>query len=242
MKIIVDCAICGKTFASNHKSTKYCSDKCRKEATLIASREYAENKKKGIIKIRQCIYCKKDFKVSTKNRKYCSKDCREKEEIGRVRERRRKEKKNKVKKCAYCSKEYKQEHSRQKYCSKECGLLARSERERIAREQEKRKKINESLENRPDLRHRKPKDKNYKIRKYILKTHSKNGQLDQFERDFNYFKPCKFDENNENLYYIHDFNDSDLSSSLIKFSDTALSEKEFEYYNARGNLVFYEMM
>src|SRR5574344_2885610 len=191
--------------------------------------------------IKHCAVCDKPFEMKSNSSRYCSEECKKEARNLRARERRRKEKKNKVKKCEYCSKEYEKKHSNQKYCSKECGILARRERERIVREQEKRKKINESLENRPDLRHRKPKDKSYKIRKYILKTHSKNGQLDQFERDFNYFKPCKFDENNENLYYIHDFND-DLSSSLIKFSDTTLSEKEFEYYNARGNLVFYEML
>src|SRR5574344_687430 len=192
--------------------------------------------------IKHCVVCDKPFEMRSNSSRYCSEECKKEASNLRARERRRKKKKNKVKKCGYCSKEYEQEHSNQKYCSKGCGILARRERERIVREQEKRKKINESLENRPDLRHRKPKDKNYKIRKYILKTHSKNGQLDQFERDFNYFKPCKFDERNKNLYYIHDFNDSDLSSSLIKFSDTTLSEKEFEYYNNRGNLVFYEML
>src|SRR5574344_467197 len=111
MKIIVDCAICGKTFESNHKNTKYCSDKCRKEAILIASREYAENKKKGIVKIRQCIYCKKDFKVSTKNRKYCSKDCREKEEIGRLRKAR-----IKSRPCVYCGKTFEVKVKNKKYC------------------------------------------------------------------------------------------------------------------------------
>src|SRR5574344_1421836 len=210
--------------------TKICKE-CEKEHALNT---YGKS-------IKHCVVCDKPFEMKSNNSRYCSEECKKEARNLRARERRRKKKKNKVKKCGYCSKEHDQEHSNQKYCSKECGILARRERERIAREQEKRKKMNESLENRPDLRHRKPKDKNYKIRKYILKTHSKNGQLDQFERDFNYFKPCKFDENNENLYYIHDFND-DLSSSLIKFSDTTLSEKEFEYYNSRGNLVFYEML
>ena len=191
--------------------------------------------------IKHCVVCNKPFEMKSNNSRYCSEECKKEARNLRVRERRRKEKKNKVKKCAYCSKEYKQEHSNQKYCSKECGILAKKEQERMFREQEKRRAIKKAIENRPDLRHRKPKDKNYKIRKYIVNTHSKNGQLDEFERDFNYFKPCKFDENNENLYYIHDFND-DLSSSLIKFSDTTLSEKEFEYYNARGNLVFYEKL
>ena len=192
--------------------------------------------------IKHCLVCNKPFEMKSNNSRYCSEECKKEARNLRVRERRRKEKKNKVKKCGYCSKEYKQEHSNQKYCSKECGILAKKEQERMFRVQEKRKKMNESLENRPDLRRKKPKDKNYKIRKYILKTNSKNGQLDQFERDFNYFKPCKFDENNKSLYYIHDFNDSDIGSSLIKFSDTTLSEKEFEYYYNRGNLVFYEKL
>ena len=191
--------------------------------------------------IKHCEVCDKPFEMKSNNSRYCSEECKKEARNSRVRERRRKEKKNKVKKCAYCSKEYEQIHSNQKYCSTECGLLAKKEQDRMAREQKKRRAIKKAIENRPDLRPRKPKDKNYKIRKYIVNTHSKNGQLDEFERDFNYFKPCKFDENNENLYYIHDFND-DLSSSLIKFSDTTLSEKEFEYYNARGNLVFYEKL
>ena len=196
MKIIVDCAICGKTFEGKRRDAKYCSSNCRNKGKAKTARE-----------------------------------------------RRRKKKKNKVKKCAYCSKSYEQKHGRQKYCSTECKLLGKKQSERNRERAEiKRRVINEALEKKPDLKNKKPKDKNYKIRKYILKTHSKNGQLDQFERDFNYFKPCKFDENNENLYYIHDFNDDDISSSLIKYTNTTLSEKEFEYYNARGNLVFYEML
>ena len=194
------------------------------------------------VNIKHCVLCDKPFEMKSNNSRYCSEECKKEARNSRVRERRRKEKKNKVKKCAYCSKEYEQIHSNQKYCSTECGLLARKEQDRMAREQKKRRAIKKAIENRPDLRHRKPKDKNYKIRSYIVNTSSKNGQLDEFERDFNYFKLCKFDENNENLYYIHDFNDSDLSSSLIKFSDTTLSEKEFEHYYNRGNLVFYEML
>ena len=195
------------------------------------------------VNIKYCVVCDKPFEMKSNNSQYCSEECKKEARNLMARERRRKKKKNKVEKCVYCSKSYEQKHGRQKYCSTECKLLAQrqSERNRV-RTEIKRRVINEALENKPDLRHRKPKDKNYKIRKYILKTHSKNGQLDQFERDFNYFKPCKFDENKENLYYIHDFNDDDISSSLIKYTNTNLSEKEFEYYNARGNLVFYEML
>ena len=193
--------------------------------------------------IKHCVVCDKPFEMKSNSSRYCSEECKKEARNLRARERSRKEKKKKVKKCAYCSKSYEQKHGKQKYCSKECNVLAQRQSERNRdRAEIKRRVINEALEKKPDLKNKKPKDKNYKIRKYILKTHSKNGQLDQFERDFNYFKPCKFDERNENLYYIHDFNDSDISSSLIKFSDTTLSEKEFEYYNARGNLVFYEML
>ena len=190
-----------------------------------------------------CAICGKTFEGKRSDAKYCSEECKKEARNLRLRKRRRKEKKNKVKKCGYCSREYEPKHGREKYCSTECKVLARRQSERNRERTEiKRRVIKKALEKKPDLKNRKPKDKNYKIRKYILKTHSKNGQLDQFERDFNYFKPCKFDADNENLYYIHDFNDSDYSSSLIKFSDTTLSEKEFKYYNARGNLVFYEML
>ena len=213
--------------------TKICKE-CEKEHVL---KTYNMN-------IKHCVVCDKPFEMKSNNSKYCSEECKKEARNLRARERRRKEKKkNKVKKCGYCSREYEQKHGRQKYCSTECKLLGKKQSERNrARTEIKIRVINEALESRPELKNKKPKDKNYKIRKYILKTHSKNGQLDQFERDFNYFKPCKFDERNENLYYIHDFNDSDYSSSLIKFSDTTLSEKEFEHYNARGNLVFYEML
>ena len=194
------------------------------------------------VNIKHCEVCDKPFEMKSNSSRYCSEECKKEARNSRARERRRKEKKNKDKKCAYCSKEYEQKHGRQKYCSTEGKLLAKKEQDRMAREQKKRRDIKETIKNRPDLNDIKPKDKNYKIRKYIVNTHSKNGQIDQFERDFNYFKPCKFDENNENLYYIHDFNDSDLSSSLIKFSDTTLSKKEFEYYKNKGNLVFYEKL
>ena len=212
--------------------TKICKE-CEKEHAL---KTYGKS-------IKHCVVCDKPFEMKSNNSRYCSEECKKEARNLMARERRRKKKKNKVEKCVYCSKSYEQKHGRQKYCSTECKLLAQrqSERNRV-RTEIKIRVINEALENKPDLRHRKPKDKNYKIRKYILKTHSKNGQLDQFERDFNYFKPCKFDENKENLYYIHDFNDDDISSSLIKYTNTNLSEKEFEYYNARGNLVFYEML
>lgn len=172
MKIIIDCAICGKTFEGKRRDAKYCSSECREKGKAIAARD-SYRRKNGIeSKTKICKYCDKMF------------DCMD---------------------------------FRQKYCSDTCRNKSKKEKTR------------------------KSENKSYKRRRYIVKTYKKNGQLDKFERGFNYFKHCKFDGSKENLYYIHDFND-DLSSSLIKFSDTTLSEKEFEYYNSRGNLVFYEML
>ena len=120
--------------------------------------------------------------------------------------------------CVICGKTFEGKRSDAKYCSSNCRNKAKKGKTR------------------------KHENGSYRRRKYVVNTSSKNGQLDKFKRDFNYFKPCKFDEEKENLYYIHDFNDSDLSSSLIKYTNTTLSEKEFEYYYNRGNLVFYEML
>src|SRR5574344_2867218 len=123
--------------------TKICKE-CEKEHALNT---YGKS-------IKHCVVCDKPFEMKSNSSRYCSEECKKEARNLRARERRRKEKKNKVKKCGYCSKEYKQEHSRQKYCSTECGLLARKEQDRMAREQEKRKKMNESLENRPELKNR----------------------------------------------------------------------------------------
>ena len=225
------CIKCGKEYMSEQTGFLMCKE-CEKEHVL---KTYGKS-------IKHCVVCDKPFEMKSNNSRYCSKECKKEARNLRVRERRRKEKKNKVEKCAYCSKEYEQKHNNQKYCSAECGLLAKKEQDRIAREQKKRRVIKKAIENRPDLNDTKPKERGYKIRSYIVKVDSDKKQTLKFERDYNYFKPCRFDENKENLYYIHDFNDSDLSSSLIKYTNTTLSEKEFEYYNSRGNLAFYEML
>lgn len=226
------CIKCGKEYMSEQTGFLMCKE-CEKEHVL---KTYGKS-------IKHCVVCDKPFEMKSNNSRYCSEECKKEARNLRVRERRRKEKKNKVKKCVYCSKAYEQKHGRQKYCSTECKLLAQrqSERNRV-RTEIKRIVIKKAIENRPDLNDIKPKERGYEIRKYIVRTYPKPGQRIGFERDFNYFKPCKFDERNENLYYIHDFNDSDISSSLIKYTNTNLSEKEFENYNARGNLVFYEMI
>ena len=174
MKIIVDCAICGKTFEGKRRDAKYCSSNCRNKGKAITARGHYR-RKNGI------------------------------------------ELKSKTKTCKYCDKIFDCTDLRQKYCSDACRNKAKKEKTR------------------------KSENKSYKRRSYIVKVYSDKNHNLKVERDYNYFKHCKFDESKENLYYIHDFND-DLSSSLIKFSDTTLSEKEFEYYNARGNLVFYEML
>lgn len=172
MKIIVDCAICGKTFEGKRRDAKYCSSKCRNKGKAKTARDDYRRKNGIESNSKKCKYCGKMFDCTDFRQKYCSDTCRNKAKKGKT---------------------------------------------------------------------RKSKNKSYIRRRYIVRTYPKPGQLLGFERDFNYFKPCKFDENKENLYYIHDFND-DISSSLIKYTNTTLSEKEFEYYNARGNLVFYEMI
>ena len=167
-----------------------------------------------------CVICGKTFEGKRHDAKYCSSNCRNKGKAITSKDhyRRKNGIESNSKKCKYCDKMFDCTDFRQKYCSDTCRNKAKKGKTR---------------------KHEKGR---YRRRRYVVNTSSKNGQLDKFERDFNYFKPCKFDEDKENLYYIHDFNDDDISSSLIKYTNTNLSEKEFEYYNGRGNLVFYEML
>ena len=190
------------------------------------------------------------------NKKYCSYECRKKGIVIAARERREKERENSVRKCKLCSKEFKPNRHNRKYCSKECA-----KEQEIINEKESKKKKNkrkkekiilerieeieskESSKRRKYLKEKRRKDKSYKIRQYIVSMGLDEYFSLKFERDYYFFKPCKFDKNNGNLYYIHDFNDDkDFSASLIKYTDTSLSEKEFEYYRNKGNLVFYEKL
>lgn len=150
---------------------------------------------------------------------------------------------NKTKKCKLCNKVFEYTHANQKYCSKECYEIVKKEREKVYCKKTESDRLLDILQEREDLRKIIPKDKDYKLKRYIVKAGLNEKSTWTIERDYYLFKPCKFDKNNENLYYIHDFNDNqDYSGSLIKLTDTSLSEKEFEYYKNKGNLVFYEML
>src|SRR5574344_2199598 len=111
--------------------------------------------------IKHCVVCDKPFEMKSNSSRYCSEECKKEARNLRARERRRKKKKNKVKKCGYCSKEYEPRHSNQKYCSTECKLLGKKQIERNrVRTEIKIRVINEALESRPELKNKKPKDKN----------------------------------------------------------------------------------
>lgn len=161
---------------------------------------------------------------------------------------------DKTKKCKLCNKVFEYAHINQKYCSDDCVQAAKKKRRReynkkYHEKHKKPKKPKESktelgiLQKRADLRKIIPTDTDYKLRRYIVKVGENEKKSWMIERDYYFFKPCKFDKNNENLYYIHDFNDKGIDDgSLIKLTDTSLSEKEFEYYKNKGNLVFYEKL
>ena len=142
----------------------------------------------------------------------------------------------KIRTCKICNKPFKCKNSLQKYCSRECYNNNKSIRNREL-------ELKEILKNRKDLNKIILKDNSYRLKQYIVKVGFNEKSTWTIERDFYFFKTCKFDKSNENLYYIHDFNDDkDFSASLIKYTDTSLSEKEFEYYRNKGNLVFYEKL
>lgn len=200
--------------------------------------EALENK----AKTKQCSYCGKTFEFTRSNQKYCSEDCYKAVKTVKRREYYKKGK-SKIKQCKLCNKVFEYTHANQKYCSKECYEIVKKEREKGYCKKTESDRLLDILQEREDLRTITPKDKDYKLKRYIVKAGFNEKSTWEIERDYYFFKPCKFDKNNENLYYIHDFNDNnDLSTSLIKYSDTSLSEKEFEYYKDKGNLVFYEKL
>lgn len=64
------CIICNKKFKAKRKSTKCCSELCRKEAKDIFD--------SGFKLLNLCVICKNEFKTNRKNAKYCSNICRKK--------------------------------------------------------------------------------------------------------------------------------------------------------------------
>lgn len=189
-------------------------------------------------KTKKCEFCNKVFEYTRANQKYCSEDCYKAVKTVKRREY-YKNGKSKTKKCKLCNKVFEYTHANQKYCSKECYEIVKKG---YCKKTEPDKLLEISKE-REDLRKIKPKDKDYKLKRFIVKAGLNEKSTWTIERDYYFFKPCKFDKNNENLYYIHDFNDNqDYSGSLIKLTDTGLSEVAFEYYKNKGNLVFYERL
>ena len=203
-------------------------------------------KSKNKPKTKQCGYCGKTFEYTRSNQKYCSKDCSKAVKNKSRKESYRKSKTNKkpkTKQCLYCGKTFEFTSGRQKYCNEDCSKAVKEEKDKEYARKAESDKLLEILQEREDLRKIRPKDKDYKLKKYMVKAGLNEKSTWTIERDYYFFKPCKFDKNNESIYYIHDFNDNnDFSASLIKLTDTSLSEKEFEYYKSKGNLVFYEKL
>jgi len=74
-----ECDVCSKTFSTNRKEKKYCSEKCRreKEKTIRKSKPRTDYKKKGEYK-RTCKICNTAFSTIYPNKKYCSTFCADK--------------------------------------------------------------------------------------------------------------------------------------------------------------------
>lgn len=191
-------------------------------------------KTKNKPKTKQCSYCGKEFEYTHARQMYCSDDCKRRKDLKRRKELIYAKREPIVRTCIVCSKKFETKLKNRRFCSDECSKSVKKD-----------KNIDELeiLQEREDLRKIRPKDKDYKLKKYMVKAGLNEKSTWTIERDYYFFKPCKFDKYNENLYYIHDFNDNnDFSASLIKLTDTSLSEKEFEYYKSKGNLVFYEKL
>ena len=71
--MIKQCKWCGKEFEPRHYSTKYCSDKCRKD---FYRKYYRERYKHKNPKLVTCLICGKSFwRRGKQNSKYCSPEC-----------------------------------------------------------------------------------------------------------------------------------------------------------------------
>lgn len=104
------CKECGKTFETDSKYIKICSDECRK------IREKKKDRKRYINQKCVCTICNKEF-IGNRNNKYCSDECKS---IGQKMNR-----KYFVHNCIVCGNEFKDKSHQSKYCSKECKKIGR---------------------------------------------------------------------------------------------------------------------
>jgi len=76
--MLKNCTWCNRKFEANHSSTKYCCEKCKKEATRESNRR-SKQKMRGMVptdRIRVCQMCGKQFEAfGSGHRKYCSYEC-----------------------------------------------------------------------------------------------------------------------------------------------------------------------
>ena len=123
------CAMCGNAFEAKHNGMKYCSDECRKKATLIHSAQWYERKTEtpeGREEVRERM---KRYSVVRKAKP----DYSEKYEavLEQYKERYKLKKENGwTRKCAYCKKWFAGEKG-VKYCSDECREAAEKEKEAL---------------------------------------------------------------------------------------------------------------
>lgn len=86
------CQVCGKKFVDNSKSdTKYCSNKCYKEAQKAIHRESRRKKATKYEKV--CPMCGTKFVTTYAHKIYCSKECssKHKNEVRRIKNKQKRE-------------------------------------------------------------------------------------------------------------------------------------------------------
>lgn len=108
--VTLQCVYCGKSFASNHAATKYCSANCKKTANNESRPVYEK----------VCSWCGKAFTTKIKDQICCSPECG------------RKQAHETLKKyfiCQHCGKPFWRENAfRMKYCSPDCQWDAMRQR------------------------------------------------------------------------------------------------------------------
>jgi 5-methylcytosine-specific restriction endonuclease McrA len=132
----MNCAFCGEDFVSPKKAgcpVRHCSDKCRHESRLIASRKYTKkNRVKEYKESRVCTICGASFIAEGKgyHRRYCSHKCANREEHN---------KRNKLRldntptsTCPQCGKAFKKHRKKGTYCSQECYLESLKAKEQMS--------------------------------------------------------------------------------------------------------------
>ncbi|SIQ57535.1 HNH endonuclease [Bacillus cereus] len=163
MGVLIVCKSCGIEKESKYKTTKFCSDKCRRKYNgkhrghkqmcnqcsevfyKYKKQDYCspecfrnslkENKKEVERKLycKTCCHCNKEFTTTKSNKVYCSAECLYQSQLKKMEEERKRNIVYIQKRCKECGKHFNTTRSKTVYCSKGCSLKYNNRRKETTR-------------------------------------------------------------------------------------------------------------